>query len=342
MNDDHLQPQVANKLKEWFGSSFRTWDISRDAPYFGFEIPDHPSKYFCDWLDAPIGYISSTQHYCEQNGTVDYRHYWKQDSTTELVHFIGKDIVYFHALFWPAMLHGSEYRLPNKVHVHGYLTVNGEKMSKSRGTYITAQHFAKHINPELCRYYFAAKLNAQVEDIDLNLDDFMARVNSDLVGKFVNLASRCAGFITKKSDGVLADALPDQALYESFVAAAPEIASLYEQLNFNRCMREIMTLADRANQYIDQQKPWVLAKQPKKEREVQAVCTQGLNLFRVLAIYLQPVLPQTVRAVEDFFNQSLTWDSLNTPLLQHRINRFKPLLQRVTSEHLSELTNTVA
>ena len=341
IEDGHLQPQVANKLKEWFGESFKAWDISRDAPYFGFEIPDHPGKYFYVWLDAPIGYISSTKHFCDKNN-LDYQRYWQQDSDAELVHFIGKDIVYFHALFWPAMLQGSEHRLPNKVQVHGYLTVNGEKMSKSRGTFITAKHFSDHINPEMCRYYFAAKLNAQVEDIDFNLDDFMARVNSDLVGKFVNLASRCAGFISKKFEGQLAAALPEPALYDEFVAAASNIEHLYETLNFNRCMREIMALADRANQYIDQQKPWVLAKEQGKEQQVQAVCTQGLNLFRVLATYLQPVLPKTMLKVEAFFNQAIDWHCLEQPLLNHQINRFKPLLQRVTTEDLDKLTQTVA
>ncbi len=337
LTEEHLQPSIVNKLKEWFSDTLRDWDISRDAPYFGFEIPDHPGKYFYVWLDAPVGYIASTQHLAQRDSRLDPDRYWQPGSETELVHFVGKDIVYFHALFWPAMLHGAGYRLPSKIHVHGYLTVDGEKMSKSRGTYITAQQYAQHLNVDCLRYYYAAKLNAQVVDLDLNFDDFMARVNSDLVGKFVNLASRCAGFIKKKFAGRLASALDDQALYQELVGAASTIAELYDGLEYNRCMREIMALADRANQYIDQQKPWVLAKQEGEEAKVQAVCTQGLNLFAVLAVYLSPVMPGVFADVEAFLNTSLTWESISQPLLDHDINPFKPLLQRITADDIEKL-----
>jgi methionyl-tRNA synthetase len=333
-----LQSAVANKLKEWFNESLRDWDISRDAPYFGFEIPGSPGKYFYVWLDAPIGYIASTQHYAEKN-QLDYHRYWSADSDAELIHFIGKDIIYFHALFWPAMLQGAGYRLPNKVQVHGYLTVNGQKMSKSRGTFITASDFAQYINTDCLRYYYAAKLNNQIEDIDLNFEDFMARVNADLVGKFVNLASRCAGFIHKKFDDQLADQLHDEALFNEFVAAGESIATLYDELQFSRCMREIMKLADRANQYIDQHKPWVLAKDELQLELVQLVCTQGLNLFALLATYLQPVLPKTTAMIEEFLLDDLAWQTLAEPLLATKINKFKPLMQRITAEDIAKLKN---
>lgn len=333
-----LQPSVANKLKEWFGESLRDWDISRDGPYFGFEIPDHPGKYFYVWVDAPIGYIATTAALAKQRDDVTVDAYWAADSEAELVHFIGKDIVYFHGLFWPAMLHGAGRRLPSQLFVHGYLTVNGQKMSKSRGTFITADHYANTMDVSCLRYYFAAKLSADVEDIDLSLPDFMARVNSDLVGKFVNLASRCAGFIHKLAAGKLASALPDPALYAECVAAGESIADCYAGRHYNRAMREIMALADKANQYIDQQKPWVLAKQADQATAVQAICTQGLNLFRVLATYLQPVMPVLAEEVEAFLRSPLEWQALSTPLLDHEIARFKPLLQRITPEMMDKLS----
>lgn len=337
LDSGHIQSQVTNKLKEWFNEPLRDWDISRDAPYFGFQIPGHPEKYFYVWLDAPIGYIASTENLAARRDDISTAHYWAKDSKAELVHFIGKDIVYFHALFWPAMLKGTNYRLPSKINVHGYLTINGEKMSKSRGTFITAKKYLIHLNAEYLRYYFAAKLNSQVEDIDFNLEDFMARVNSDLVGKFVNLASRCAGFITKKFDGVLAAELPQSDLYNEFVQKSEDIKQLYDELNYNRCMREIMQLADKANQYIDQEKPWAMAKEEGKMPQVQAVCTQGLNLFRVMATYLKPVLPVTSKKIEDFLQAELSWQQLEAPLLAHNINPFKPLMGRITAEDLEKL-----
>ena len=268
---------------------------------------------------------------------MDPARYWQPGTDTELVHFIGKDIVYFHALFWPAMLQGAGYRLPSRINVHGYLTINGEKMSKSRGTFITARHYAEHLNVDCLRYYYAAKLGTQVNDIDFNFEDFMARVNADLVGKFVNLASRCAGFIKKKFAGRLAPALDDADLFDQFVQAGALISELYDSLEYNRCMREIMALADRANQYIDQKKPWILAKEEGCEAQVQAVCTQGLNLFAVLAVYLSPVMPKIFNDINAFFNTTLTWDSIKKPLLDHEVNPFKPLLQRITVEDIEKL-----
>lgn len=338
-SSDHITEHVSNKLKEWFDEPLRDWDITRDAPYFGFEIPDAPGKYFYVWLDAPVGYMASFKNLCDRSGDINFDDYWGKDSKAELFHFIGKDIIYFHSLFWPAMLHSAEYRLPTAIFVHGFLTINGEKMSKSRGTFITANDYLKHLPAEYLRYYFAAKLNSQIEDIDLNLNDFMARVNSDLVGKYVNLASRCAGFITKKFDGKLADHLHDENLFNEFIAGGETIAKDYESLNYNRCMRDIMALADRANQYIDHHKPWALAKEPGNEETVQLVCTQGLNLFKVLTTYLKPVLPETAAKVEAFLNtDSLDWHSLDKPLLNHSIEKFKPLMQRITPEMIEALS----
>ncbi|MEA1050134.1 methionine--tRNA ligase [Lamprobacter modestohalophilus] len=329
-----LQGQVANKLDEWFEAGLQEWDISRDAPYFGFEIPDHPGKFFYVWLDAPIGYMASFQHLCNsakgQAAGLDFDHYWAPDSSAEVYHFIGKDIIYFHALFWPAMLHGAGFRTPTAVFAHGFLTVDGQKMSKSRGTFIKARTYLDHLNPEYLRYYFAAKLSAGVDDIDLSLDDFQARVNSDLVGKVVNIASRTAGFITKRFDGRLAAELPDPALFETFVAANGPIAEAFEAREYSRAVREIMTLADRANQYIDEQAPWVVAKQAGREAELQAICTQGLNLFRLLIGWLKPILPGTAEAAEQFLQiEPLTWDALATPLLGQEIAKFKPLMTRI-------------
>jgi methionyl-tRNA synthetase len=333
----HLQDEVSNKLNEWFEDGLREWDISRDEPYFGFRIPGTDDKYFYVWLDAPIGYMASFKQLCDRSGR-DFEDYWGKNSTAELYHFIGKDIIYFHALFWPAMLTGADMRTPTAVYAHGFLTVDGQKMSKSRGTFIKARTYLDHLNPEYLRYYFAAKLGSGIDDIDLNLDDFSARVNSDLVGKVVNIASRCAGFIYKKYDGALSQSCTETALYQEFVNAGDAIAEDYEQREFGQAVRKIMALADRANQYIDANKPWVLAKQEGQEQTVQDVCSVGLNLFRVLITYLQPVLPQMANDVETFLNiPAMTWDAINTPLTGHTINKFKPLMTRVEQEKIDAM-----
>jgi methionyl-tRNA synthetase len=333
-----LQPAIANKLQEWFKAGLQQWNISRDAPYFGFEMPDVKNKYFYVWLDAPVGYIASFQNFCSKNSGVDFNQFWHKDSTTELYHVIGKDIISFHALFWPAMLHASHYRLPTAIFTHGFVTVNGEKMSKSRGTFITAKKYASVLPAEYLRYYYAAKLNNQVEDIDFNLSDFAARVNSDLVGKYVNLASRSAGFITKKFNGQLSTQLHDDTLFQAFVDAGKIIAESYESLNYHRAVREIMALADRANQYVDHHKPWSLAKEEGRENDVQLVCTQALNCFRLLTLYLKPILPITAEKVERFLNIApLQWPDHEKPLLNHTIHTFEPLMQRVTPEQIEAL-----
>jgi methionyl-tRNA synthetase len=335
----HLQPEVSNKLDEWFEDGLREWDISRDAPYFGFRIPDTEDKFFYVWLDAPIGYMASFRNLCERSGC-DFDAYWGKDSRAELYHFIGKDIIYFHALFWPAMLAGAGMRTPTAIFAHGFLTVDGQKMSKSRGTFIKARTYLDHLNPEYLRYYFAAKLGSGVDDIDLNLEDFVARVNSDLVGKVVNIASRCAGFINKRFAGRLADSCSEPGLYENFVAAGDAIATDYEHREYSHALRKIMALADRANQYIDANKPWVLAKQDGQEAAVQAVCSTGLNLFRVLLTYLQPVLPAMASAAERFLNiEPLTWSAIATPLTGHTINKFQPLMTRVEQEKIDAMLN---
>lgn len=338
VNAGHLQEQVANKLAEWFEVGLQSWDISRDAPYFGFEIPDAPGKYFYVWMDAPVGYMASFQKYCEKHPDVEFETYWGQDSTASLYHFIGKDIVYFHALFWPAMLSGSGFRTPTGIFVHGFLTVDGQKMSKSRGTFITARDYLAHLNPEYLRYYFAAKFTSRIEDIDLNFTDFTQRVNADLVGKVVNIASRCAGFITKLFEGRLALVLDQPDLYEAFVAKSDEIAACYQAREFSQAVREIMALADRANQYIDAVKPWVLAKDPAETARLHEVCTLGLNLFRVLMIYLKPILPSTALASEAFLQAApFAWSDVETPLLNYAIQPFKPLLQRVDPAQVEAL-----
>jgi methionyl-tRNA synthetase len=325
----HLQEEVTNKLNEWFADGLREWDISRDEPYFGFEIPGAPGKYFYVWLDAPIGYLASFKQYCERTGT-DFDAYWNEDSSAEVYHFIGKDIIYFHALFWPAMLRGARLRRPTAIFAHGFLTVNGQKMSKSRGTFIKARTYLDHLDPEYLRYYFAAKLSSGVDDLDLSLDDFTQRVNADLVGKVVNIASRCAGFIHKLAGGQLAAENAEAELYRTFVKAGDEIARFYEAREYGRAIREIMALADIANQYIDDRKPWVLAKQQGAKHEVQDVCSVGLNLFRILITYLAPVLPGMAEKVQTFLNlPSLCWDDIAEPLLDHRIEKFKPLMTRV-------------
>ena len=333
----HLQDEVSNKLDEWLESGLRDWDISRDAPYFGFEIPDAPDKFFYVWLDAPIGYLASFKHYCERTG-IDFDEYMKPDSTTEMVHFIGKDIIYFHALFWPAMLQGANFRLPNNIYAHGFLTVDGKKMSKSRGTFINARTYLNYLNPEYLRYYYAAKLSSGIEDIDLNLEDFQNRINSDLVGKVINIASRCAGFINKGFEGKLSSSLSEPILFKEFVDKSTAIADKMENREFGHAMREIIGLADKANQYIDEKKPWTLAKEEGQEQQVQDICTMGINLFRVLIIYLKPVLPETAKQAETFLNISpLQWADIPNPILSQDINKFKPLMTRVESEKIQSI-----
>jgi methionyl-tRNA synthetase len=333
----HLQSEVSNKLKEWLEAGLHDWDISRDAPYFGFEIPDAPGKYFYVWLDAPIGYMASFKYLCAQQG-IDFNEFWSKDSTAELYHFIGKDIIYFHALFWPAMLHGAHLRMPTAIFAHGFLTVNGEKMSKSRGTFITARTYLDHLNPSYLRYYFAAKLSAGVDDIDLNFDDFSQRVNSDLVGKVVNIASRCSGFISKRFAGELSPDCAEPALFAEFIASHERIAGHYESREFGKAMREIMALADKANHYIDEQKPWLLAKEAGQEERLHAVCSLGINLFRVLMAYLKPVVPDMVAAAEVFLQSGdLLWVTELQPLLSHKINEFTPLMTRVDNDKIAAI-----
>ncbi len=333
-----LHESVSRKLEEWFEAGLKDWDISRDAPYFGFEIPDQPGKYFYVWLDAPVGYMASFLNLCKRRDDLDFDEFWGRDSKAELYHFIGKDIVYFHSLFWPAVLTGADYRTPTAVFAHGFLTVNGQKMSKSRGTFITARTYLDHLDPEYLRYYYASKLGAGIDDIDLNLEDFTARVNSDVVGKLVNIASRCAGFISKRFDGQLSDELMDPALFEEFSQASEGIAQAYEAREFARAMREIMALADKANQFIDTHKPWVMAKDPEQLHAVQAVCTQGLNMFRALMGFLKPVLPGIARRAEKFLaSGEMDWESLSSPLLGTRIETFKPLAVRVDPKSVNAM-----
>lgn len=331
----HLQPEVANKLAEWLDSGLKEWDISRDAPYFGFEIPDAPGKFFYVWLDAPIGYMASYKHLCDNKG-LDWLEAWKKDSAFELYHFIGKDIVNFHALFWPAMLSSANYRTPTKVCVHGFLTVNGKKMSKSRGTFINARTYLEHLQPEYLRYYFAAKLNASVDDLDLNLEDFIQRVNSDLVGKVVNIASRTAKFISK-SGGVLSNTIADEALWQRFVDAGDVIADLYENREFGKAQREIMALADSANEYIANKAPWSLAKEEGTAQEVLDICSLGINMFRALLTYLKPVLPATAEKAEAFLGETLSWSSAVSFRGGEAINKFKPLMTRIEADKVAAI-----
>lgn len=332
-----LQPQIANKLSEWLDSGLQEWDISRDAPYFGFEIPNQPGKYFYVWLDAPIGYMASFKNLCDQRDDLDFDEYWKAGSDTELYHFIGKDIINFHALFWPAMLSCADYRTPTGVHAHGFVTVNGKKMSKSRGTFIKARTYLEHLNPEYLRYYFAAKLTSHVDDLDLNLDDFAQRVNSDLVGKVVNIASRCAGFITKRFEGRLSETCLEPELLAQFIDAGDEIANFYEGREFGKAIRKIMELADIANQYIDEKAPWVIAKEEGKEAELQQICSNGINMFRQLMTYLAPVLPAMTVKAEAFLNVSLNWNARTELLLAHGIAKFKPMMTRVEMDKINAM-----
>ncbi len=330
-----LQDQVANKLAEWLDAGLQEWDISRDKPYFGFEIPDAPGKYFYVWLDAPIGYLASFKDLCNRTD-IDFEFFWKENSTAEVYHFIGKDIINFHALFWPAMLHDAGFRTPTAVWAHGFVTVNGKKMSKSRGTFIMARTYLDSLNPEYLRYYFAAKLTAGVDDMDLNLEDFAARVNSDLVGKVVNIASRSAGFITKRFNGQLGKVTETDRL-KTFVDAGEDIANFYETREFGRAMRRIMELADSANQYVNDEQPWVVAKEDGQDEKLQAICTNAINMFRLLITYLAPVLPKTSAAAENFLNAPLDWNDRAALLEDHNINKFTPLMSRVEMAQIEKM-----
>jgi methionyl-tRNA synthetase len=333
-----LDRNVVAKLDEWFDAGLQDWDISRDAPYFGFRIPGTEDKYFYVWLDAPVGYMASFKHLCDRTEGLDFDDYWKAGSNAELYHFIGKDIMYFHTLFWPAVLEGSGYRTPTSVYAHGFLTVDGQKMSKSRGTFIKARTYLDNLNPQVLRYYYAAKLGPTIEDIDLNLDDFIARVNSDLVGKLVNIASRCAGFINKRFDGALANTLADEGLFAEFSDASEAIAEHYEKREFSKAMRLVMALADKANRYIDEHKPWIMAKDEDQLPDVQLVCTQGINMFRSLMVYLSPVIPKVASGARGFLNEdNWHWRDASAPLLGTTLQKFKPLITRVEADQVARM-----
>lgn len=334
-----LQDQIANKLGEWLDTGLQEWDISRDAPYFGFEIPDAPGKYFYVWLDAPIGYMASFKQYCDREN-INFDDYWQDNSETELYHFIGKDIINFHGLFWPAMLESAGYRKPTAIYAHGFLTVNGQKMSKSRGTFIKASTYLEHLDAEYLRYYYAAKLSGGVDDIDLNLEDFVQRVNSDLVGKVVNIASRSAKFITKGSDGVMSSTLADEELWQQAVSQSESIAELYEQREYSKAIREIMALADVTNEYFDRQEPWKLAKQEGMEQRVIEVSSLCVNLFRLIMIYLKPVLPATTDKAAAFLNADLDWNKPLEPLLGHQLNTFTPLMTRIDKDKVKAMVDS--
>ncbi len=338
MSDATLDKNVVSKLDEWFDAGLNDWDISRDAPYFGFKIPGTEDKYFYVWLDAPVGYMASFKNLCDRSEHLNFDDYWNKDSDAELYHFIGKDIMYFHTLFWPAVLKGAGFRTPTSVFTHGFLTVNGQKMSKSRGTFIKARTYLDNLNPEFLRYYYAAKLGPTIEDIDLNLEDFVARVNSDLVGKLINIASRCAGFISKEFDGRLSGLLPDAALFSEFSDASDQLAEHFERREYSKAIRQVMALADKANRYIDENKPWAMIKDEERRSEVQQVCTQGLNMFRSLMIYLSPVNPGVAKDARQFFNEgNWHWDDASIPLLDVSLPKFKPLLTRVDSDQIQRL-----
>ena len=333
-----LHPNMTSKLEEWFDAGLKDWDISRDAPYFGFEIPGADTKYFYVWVDAPVGYLASFLHYCRTHGTHDFDDYWGADAKAEAYHFIGKDIVYFHTLFWPAVLAASGMRTPTSVFAHGFLTIDGKKMSKARGTFINAKTYRKHLNPSCLRYYYAAKLGPGMDDIDLNLEDFVARVNSDLVGKLVNIASRCAGFLTKRFDGTLAASLENEALFQEFAGESDSLSRFYENREYSKAMRQVMALADRANRYIEEKKPWVMIKQSDSADDVQAVCTQGLNLFRTLMIYLTPVVPAVAAKVQALFGETdWTWESAGEPRLGEKIRPYEALLTRLEQAQVERM-----
>lgn len=339
-SDHHLAEEVSNKLLEWFKEGLHDLDISRDAPYFGFKIPDTEDKFFYVWIDAPIGYIACFKNLCERRPDLNFDDYWTTNEKVALYHFVGKDIINFHAIFWPAILKSSNFRTPSGIFVHGYLTVNSQKMSKSRGTFITAQHYRQHLDPEYLRYYFAAKLNKKAEDIDLNFEDFSQRINADLVGKLVNIASRCASFINKKFADRLSSSCHAPKIVAHFIAKGDEIAQAYQNCEFSRAIRIIMELTDQANQIIDAEKPWALVKIPQQIERAHAVCSLGLNLFRILMIYLKPVLPVTTEKVESFLNiEPMTWESRHALLLDHVIKPFTPLLQRIEPTAIRAVQN---
>ena len=342
LSNENLQASVANKLGEWLEAGLQEWDISRDAPYFGFEIPNAPGKFFYVWLDAPIGYMASFKNYCD-HANLNFDDFWDsaqaEKQGTELYHFIGKDIINFHGLFWPAMLHACNLRLPNAIYAHGFVMINGEKMSKSRGTFIMARTYLEHFKPEYLRYFFASKLSDGIDDIDLNLEDFVQKVNSDLVGKLVNIASRCAGFITKRFDNTLSTELPDPALQQALITESKNIGDAYENREFAKATRLVMSLADRINQYIDEQQPWVVAKQEGRDAELQGICSQGICAFATLIVYLKPILPELAVKAEAFLNTNLDWSHLEQSLCGKQINKFKPLLSRIENEGVEKMLN---
>ncbi|RIY34173.1 methionine--tRNA ligase [Psittacicella hinzii] len=337
LSDSNIQPEIANKMKEWFDQGLQKWDISRDAPYFGIEVPNKDGKYFYVWLDAPIGYFSSFKEYCEEKG-LDYNHLISADNDDmEMYHFIGKDIIYFHSLFWPALLMGANYRLPNNIFAHGYVTVNGVKMSKSRGTFIKAKTWIKHLDSDSLRYYYAAKLNPSISDVDLNLEDFVSRTNSDIVNKYVNIASRASSFLAKQFDNRLALDLDEPLTYQAFTTKFEEIGKAYETLNYSKAIREISALADEANRYFTERAPWVIAKDPNREKELHQVCTQTIFYFRAIMTLLKPVVPEIVKKAEDFLGETLTWNGLNKLPFGKHINQFTPLFTRLEKSTLDQL-----
>jgi len=333
-----IQEQVYNKMQHWFSLGLKEWDISRDAPYFGFKIPNYSNKYFYVWFDAPIGYISAFKNFCDKKTDICFNDFWKIDSNADIYHFIGKDIVYFHSLFWPAILEGSDLRKPTMLCVHGYVTVNGTKMSKSRGTFIKASTYLKYLDADCLRYYYASKLSSRIDDINLNINDFILKVNSDIVNKVVNLAARNASFIINRFEGKLSDTLYDINLYLKFVNASVKIGESFNRREFNHAIRNIMELADIANLYIDKQSPWLIDKNNYKK--IQSICSMGLNLFRIIMIYLKPVLPSLTNRTEKFLNTNLTWESINTPLINHKINNFKSLFNRIDIKIVESMLKT--
>ena len=337
ISSETIQPEIKNKLKEWLDDGLADWDITRDKPYFGFNIPGHDDKFFYVWLDAPVGYIASFKNYCSGNNK-DFDEYWQEDSKCELYHFIGKDIAYFHVLFWPAMLQGSGFRKPTAVYCHGFLTVDGEKMSKSRGTFFNARTYLNHLEPEYLRYYFASRLTSKIEDIDLNLDDFQSRVNSDLIGKIINIGSRCARFINKDFNNSLANELQNESLIKKCLSRKSEITDNYENRNFSSNIRIISSMADEINKYLDEEKPWVKIKNDDERLLVQKICTDGLNLFKILITYLKPVLPEIAAKVEQILkSKPLDWANIEDILLSRDINEFKPLIMRIDSKAIEAM-----
>ena len=337
MSDNDIQKEIKNKLSEWLSNGLADWDITRDKPYFGFKIPDLEDKYFYVWLDAPIGYIASHKNYCDKKNK-NYLDDWKKESETEIYHFIGKDIAYFHGLFWPAILEGAGLKKPNGVFCHGFLTIDGEKMSKSRGTFFNARTYLNHLSPDYLRYYFASRLTNKIEDIDLNFEDFIARVNSDLIGKIINIGSRCAKFINKDFKNLLSEKLGNNKLIESICSRKKEIIDNYESRNYAANMRLITGMSDEVNKYLDEEKPWIKIKDENTKNAVQQICTDGLNAFRIISTYLKPVLPEIAKKVEEMLNcESLNWDNIDNHLLNKKINAFEPLLTRINTESIEKM-----